>query len=87
MIAVKSFYRVRSTSTFTAVGSVVLLAGGLESLGMKYKLMDTHAMRIPRNICRVGSKSKNHTDSTAVSSIALEVAYTLTIVSAYFMIL
>jgi hypothetical protein len=61
--------------------------GGLESLGMKYRLIEMHAMRIPKNIWSVGSKSKNHTERTAVSNIALDVAYTLTIVSAYFMIL
>lgn len=56
-------------------------------MGMKYRLIETHAIRIPKNIWSVGSKSKNHTESTAVSNMALDVAYTLTIVSAYFIIL
>ena len=34
------------------------------------------AVMIPRPSCRVGSRSKNATDTTIVTSIAIEVAYT-----------
>ena len=41
---------------------------------MKYKTKEQHAMVIPRNNCKLGSKPKKETLNRAVNNIAEDVA-------------